>query len=138
MKVFWSVALPLLFGAALFLLAACATVVPAEQRIAERVTARWDAVLSGDLAGAYAYLSPGYRSSVTLLRYQRSVLLNRVRWTDARYMQGNCAETTCKVKISLDYTLYGGLPGVKSFDGTQTVEESWVLADGLWYLVPEK
>jgi hypothetical protein len=120
------------------LLSACATTVPKANDIEQRVTQRWNLVLSGDLAEAYEYLSPGYRSSVTSTQYQRAILLNKVKWTGVRYIESDCTETVCKVKISIDYTLYGALPGVKSFEGTQAVEESWVLSDGNWYFVPNK
>jgi hypothetical protein len=100
--------------------------------------ARWDAVLSDDLAGAYEYLSPGYRSSVPSARYQRMILQNKVRWTKADYIESECEETTCKVKILLHFTVYGALPGVKSIDGSDYIEESWVKNDGQWYLVPSE
>jgi hypothetical protein len=122
----------------LLLLCSCATTTRTEQNIEKRATERWNAVLSGDLAGAYEFLSPGYRSSMSLNQYQRSVLLMRLKWTGARYLESECKETTCKVKISVDYTLYGALPGVKSFDSTQVIQESWVLVDNRWYLVPDK
>ena len=122
----------------LLLLSACATTMQIEDSIEKRATARWDALLGDDLAGAYEYLSPGFRSSVTSTQYQRSLLLKQVKWTGARYIESDCTETTCKVSISLDYAVYGVLPGVNSFEGTQTIQESWVLIDGLWYLVPEK
>ncbi len=122
----------------LLLLCACATTARTENSIEKRATARWNAVLSGDLAGAYEFLSPGFRSSVSSTQYQRSILLKQVKWTGARYMESECTETICKVKISVDYTVYGALPGVNSFDSTQTIHESWVLVDGNWYLVPEK
>lgn len=126
------------FLSSLLLLSACATTTPKGDNIEKRATARWDTLLSDDLAGAYEYLSPGFRSSVTSTQYQRSILLKRVKWTDARYIESDCAETTCKVTISIDYLARGVLPGVKSFKGTQTIQESWVLSDGQWYLVPEK
>ena len=122
----------------LLLLFACATTTPTENSIEKRATERWNAVLSDDLASAYEYLSPGYRSSVTLNQYIRSVLLMRVKWTGAKYVESACTETTCKVRISIDYALYGALPGVSSFNGTQTVTENWVSSDGVWYLVPDK
>jgi hypothetical protein len=122
----------------LLLLSACASTARTENTVEKRATARWDALLSDDLAGAYEYLSPGFRSSVSSVQYQRSVLLRKVAWTGAQYIESDCAETTCKVKISLDYALYGGVPGVKSFEGTEMIEESWVLVDGVWYLVPGK
>jgi hypothetical protein len=122
----------------LLLLSACASTARTENTVEKRATARWDALLSDDLAGAYEYLSPGFRSSVSSVQYQRSVLLKKVAWMGAQYIESVCAETTCKVKISLDYALYGGVPGVKSFEGTEMIEESWVLVDGVWYLVPGK
>jgi len=122
----------------LLLLQACAATQSTESIIEARAMGRWDALLSDDLAGAYEYLSPGFRSSVSSLQYQRSLLIKRVSWTGARYIESECAETICKVSISLDYALYGVLPGVKSFEGTQVIEESWLLIDGKWYLVPEK
>lgn len=122
---------------ALLLLSACAGMATTENTIEKRVTARWTALFDDDLAGAYEYLSPGYRSSVSSIQYQRSLLVMKVRWTDARYIESDCTETICKVKISLDYTVYGSIPGVNSFEGTQEIEESWVRTDGNWYLVPE-
>jgi len=119
-------------------LSACTTTPRTENNIEKRVTARWSAVLSDDLASAYEFFSPGYRSSVSLTQYQRSILLMRVKWTGARYLESECEETTCKVKVSLDYTLYGAVPGVKSFEGTRDIDESWVLIDDNWYFVPDK
>lgn len=122
----------------LLLLSACATTAPKPDDIDNRATSRWNAILTGDLTGAYEYLSPAYRSSVSSVRYQRSILLKRVKWTSARYVESECAAATCKVKISIGYTAFGAVPGVKTFEGTQTIEESWVLTDGEWYFVPDK
>ena len=128
--------LGLCFG--LLWLSACATTVPTEELIEERAMARWDALLSGDIAAAYEYLSPGYRSSVSSLKYQRSILLRQVQWTGAKYIDSECAEKTCKVRISVGYRVVGAVPGVKVFEGAKGIEESWVMADGLWYYVPKE
>jgi len=120
------------------LLTSCASTPSKTPSIQQRAQARWDALLAGDLSAAYGYLSPGTRSSIGSLQYQRSILLKKVHWTAARVLGSDCEETTCKVSISLDYTVYAAVPGVKSFSGSQTVEESWVLVDGLWYLVPKR
>ena len=64
-------------------------------------------------------------------------LLKKIKWNGAEYIESECAETTCNVKISLNYTVFGGVPGLKSYDGTQSIEESWVLVDDNWYLVPD-
>ena len=120
----------------LLLLSACASTEPKTSSIEERATAYWDTLFSGDLAGAYEFLSPGYRSSVSSMDYQRSILAKQVQWTSAKYVDSDCSETTCTVGISMGYRVSGAVPGVKSFTGTQKVEESWIKIDGMWYLVP--
>jgi hypothetical protein len=122
----------------LIMLSACATGpgVSPESLVEERAKARWEAYFSGDLAGSYEYLTPGYRSSVSSLQYQRSVLIKRVAYTNADYMGSSCEATSCTVKFNVGFSISGALPGVKSHKGTQIIEETWVLIDGQWYLVP--
>jgi len=124
----------------LMLLSACATSTSMnpESQLEERVTGRWDALLTGDLAGAYEFLSPGYRSSVSSLQYQRSVLLQQVKYSSAKYINNECEDTTCNVTVLVGFTVYGAVPGVKSFDGSRNIDESWVLVDGDWFMVPKK
>ena len=128
----------LLLSCAMLSLASCATTMSKENAVEERAKARWETLLAGDLDGAYGFLSPGFRSSVSSLQYQRSLLLMRIKWDDVRVIESECEETTCNVSISLDYTLHGALPGVSKFEGNQKIEESWLLVDGNWYFVPEK
>ena len=120
------------------LLSACASPETKENTIEGRVEARWDTLLKGDLAAAYEFLSPGYRSSVSSLQYQRSILIQKIRWTGAEYSSHVCEETTCNVRVTMDFSVYGALPGVKSFEGTQVVEETWVQVGGQWYFVPSQ
>lgn len=130
----------------LLLLSACATSTVNTEAgssdpsslVEARAMARWDALLSGDLAAAYEYLSPGFRSSVSSLQYQRSILLKKVKWTSAEIIESKCEETICNVEILLGFTVYGALPGVSKFEDTEQIYETWVLVDGKWYLVPEK
>jgi len=121
----------------LLLLSACATTAGSKATsVEERATARWNALLSDDLAGAYEFLSPGYRSSVTSLNYQRSILLQRVQWTGAEIKGSECADSTCEVSVLLSYKVIAALPGVRTFEGNKDVKEPWVKVDGTWYLVP--
>jgi hypothetical protein len=122
----------------ILLLTACATTGDVEQSVSERAMARWDALITGDHSAAYGYLSPAYRSSVSSVQYQRQILLQKVRWTGAELIDSNCLESTCKVRISLDFSLIGALPGVRRYNGSQEIEESWVKTDGQWWYVPEK
>ena len=122
----------------LLLLSACETTVKTEYLTEERVMARWNALLTHDLTAAYEFLSPGYRSSVSLSQYQRKIVTQRVGWTGARYIESDCTEITCNVKINLEYTLYGAIPGVKAYSGSLKINESWIRVDGNWYIVPEE
>ena len=128
----------LLMACLVLLLSACATAPgkPETSLIEQRATERWSKLLGGDIAGAYEYLSPGFRSGVSSTQYQRAVLLKRVHWTGAKYKSSECTENTCDVKFLLSYTIAGGLPGVKSYEGEKDIVESWILSDGMWYLVP--
>ncbi|MGA9572668.1 MAG: hypothetical protein WBS20_01840 [Lysobacterales bacterium] len=129
---------PLAIVCVLFLLSACAATAKKGISIEERVNARWAALMRDDLEGAYGYLSPGYRSSVSLKQYQRALLTQAVTWNSGKYVSSKCEEATCDVKVSIGFTVYGAVPGVKSFNGTQTTDESWVLVDGNWYFVPQR
>jgi hypothetical protein len=122
----------------LMLLSTCATStsVNPESQVEERANARWEALFSGDLVGAYEYLTPAYRTSVSSLAYQRSVLLKRVAWTSAQYIESACEESLCRVTFDVGFTVSGALRGVKPYKGTQKIKESWVLIDGQWYFVP--
>lgn len=122
---------------AICLLSACAGNPARSQTVEQRAMTYWNTLISGELNVAYEILSPGYRSSVSFSAFQRKMLLKKVKWTDARYIEGDCTDTTCKVKISLDYTVFGAVPGIRSFSSTQTIDENWVLVDRVWYLVPE-
>ena len=106
--------------------------------IESRAQARWDTFFAGDLNATYMFFSPAYRSSVSSLQYQKSVLTQRVQWTSAEITDSDCSENACKVRISLKYSLVAVLPGVPRFDGSQTVEENWIKSDGEWWFVPEK
>ncbi len=121
----------------LVLLSACATTATSPASVEDRAKERWAALLSDDLSGAYEYLSPGYRSSVTSVQYQRAMLLKRVNWTNAEIRSSECEETVCNVRVIVGFSIYGGLPGVRSFTSVDEIIESWVLVDGIWYLVPE-
>lgn len=129
----------LLFSISLMVLVSACATAPAKPEITpveQRATERWSKLLGDDIAGAYEYLSPGFRSGVSSIQYQRAILLKRVRWTGAQYTKSECTENTCDVTFLLKYTVAGGLPGVKKFDGEKSIVESWILIDGMWYLVP--
>jgi len=120
-------------------LSACAAIGKnTETIIEERANARWVDLFANDIDSAYEYLTPGYRSSVTLQQYRRAFENQQVKWTSAKYVESKCEESTCDVEVLVGYTVYGALPGVKSFEGEQYVHETWVLVDRKWYIVPPR
>jgi hypothetical protein len=122
--------------AAAFALAACATAPRQPESPGERAQARWDALLSGDYAGAYAYLTPGTRSSITEIEYTVAFKMRRVHYDSARFMGEECDENTCTVRMDMGYTLAGALRGVPEFKGKAVVKEKWVRVDGKWWFLP--
>ena len=110
------------------------TVEPVEQR----AQARWDALVSGDIDAAYAYLSPGYRSSVSRVDYEIGLRSRRVQWVDAEYAEHRCEEESCDVKIKLLFRVPSPTPGISEFTSRSVVSEKWIFSSGQWWHLPEK
>lgn len=108
----------------------------ADEVVRERAQERLDLMLAEDYTAAYAYLSPGYRSSVTSAAYLKAMALRPVRWTGARVAGTECTEDACEVRVAIDYAVYGAVPGVSRFDGKSAATEDWIRVDGEWYLRP--
>jgi hypothetical protein len=102
-----------------------------------RAQARWDTLLSGDLAGAYEYLSPGQRSAISSLDYQRDLLMTPVRWTGAVVGGSECSEDACTVQVDLDFMVVGALPGIRKFESSKVITENWIRVNGQWWYVPK-
>ena len=120
------------------LLGGCASGGGKRDDIDARAQARWDALSAEDYTAAYGFLSPGYRSSVSLSQYQRKVLLQKVRWTGGKVLGSDCEEDACTVTVALDFVLIQPVPGVRRYDGTREIHEDWVRSNGKWWYVPDK
>jgi len=127
---------PLVWLCAALLLQSCAAAGKRTETIEDRVNARWAALLGNDVATAYQYLTPGYRSSVSLDQYKRAIASRKMKWTSAKYIKSDCDENTCTVQVEIGFTVYGVLPGVKSMDSSQFANETWILVDKNWYMIP--
>lgn len=126
-------------GMLALVLSGCATAPRGEDAlVVERAQARWDAVVAGDLETAYAYYTPGYRSTHSVIDYALKVRTARVKWTSAEYLRHDCAEDRCTVVFSLDYRVAAPVPGMKVWDSKSTVEDTWVRTRGEWWYLPEK
>ena len=112
----------------LVVLAGCASMdSPPEGVVATRAQERWDALVKGDLKGAYAYLSPGSRSVMDLAAYEASV--RRGFWKTAKVDKAVCApQQSCEVYVTIEYEFRGAL--------TKTpLRESWIKEGSNWWVV---
>jgi hypothetical protein len=120
---------------AAFFVAACAMSPNGDARsaegrrelVAKRAIERWNALINGDFAAAYAYLSPASRAGVTLERFEGN--LRKDSYRNAEIDHVDCTEIACSVKlwITFDHPLIQGL--------RSPVEESWVFDGGqAWYV----
>ena len=117
----WIVSTGLLFG-----LVACATAPTTEadvkKLVAERATARWQALIKGDLDRAYDFLSQSSKETTPLDRYKAKIKNNI--WKAVEVKTVDCEANVCKVDLEITYDL-------KAYKGIKTdLTESWVIEGG--------
>jgi hypothetical protein len=95
-------------------------------------------LIDGKYAEAYAYLSPGFRSTKSQDDYARSLGGRPVKWLAVRPYEARCEPTRCTVTVTVDYeTVIPGSLGTKVGAPAQ-IAETWVLSDRHWYFVPDE
>ncbi|HEX6137168.1 MAG TPA: hypothetical protein VF059_05890 [Casimicrobiaceae bacterium] len=95
--------------------------------VAARAQGRWNALIKGDLAAAYDYLSPASRATMPLDLYKAK---HKVGLYRAAKVDGvECEADTCSVKLTITYDY-------KRFKGVATpLVEKWVIAQGqAWFV----
>jgi hypothetical protein len=118
------------------LLSACATVAqvavdaPADVKraaVADRAKARWDRLIAGDLPGAYEYLSPASRATLSLDGYRARHKVGMYR--SVKIDDVSCEGEVCTVKLSVTYDF-------KRHKGITTpLTEKWVISQGqAWFV----
>jgi hypothetical protein len=118
------------------LLSACATGggvaadAPADVKraaVADRAKARWDRLIAGDLAGAYEYLSPASRATLSLDSYRAKHKVGMYR--SVKIDDVKCEGEACTVKLSLTYDF-------KRHKGVTTpLTENWIISQGqAWFV----
>lgn len=132
------------------LTAACATLnpdSPTEEKVkvvTERATARWQAIISGDFAKAYDYMSPATRATVTPAGFK--TVASRLDYRAARVTGVTCDGATCRVKLILTYNASAALSSSVARKGMEglpvkgintPLDEDWVIDKGqIWYVFP--
>lgn len=120
---------PFAFVAALAFAAGCAVVEPRPDAevVKERAQARWDALVSGDLAKAYGFLSPVTRSTITPEAYAGGI--KKGFWKSVTVEKVECESSTlCEAHLSIEYDYRGRM--------TKTpLKEAWLKDGSTWWYV---
>lgn len=98
--------------------------------VAQKAKARWDALIRGNLAEAYGYMSPGARAVMSLEAYQQKVRTGL--WKNAVVDSVTCDGDRCKVALEIEFH-YRDVPAVQT-----RLEENWLREDGSWWFVPKR
>lgn len=97
-----------------------------EKLVMSRAQLRWNAIMAGDLNGAYTFISPAGRAKLQAQDYRARV--NTVNFRKAVVKEAICQADSCDVKIAFDYVV-GDIP-LK-----QILSEIWILDEGNWWFV---
>jgi hypothetical protein len=103
----------------------------ATQEVSERAQKRWELVMKGQMEGAYAYLSPASRETITLVDFRKRTAAGRW-WRKIQLSKVDCRVDTCQVTMILEYDLFE-IKGLKA-----SIEETWINDGGTWWLVAAK
>jgi hypothetical protein len=101
-----------------------------QKMVADRATARWEALIKGDFAKAYSYLSPGTRDITSLDLYKAKI--RGGRWKKVNVDSVSCEQDRCKVSMAIEYS-YRDIKSIET-----RLEEDWLRQDGKWWNVPRR
>ena len=99
--------------------------------VTERINARWDALIKGDLDQAYTFMSAGSQEAMPLKLYKEKIKPGM--WRAVKIDSMNCDAEICQVKMTLTYDH-------KMMKGVQTpFQETWILEKGnAWYVYRDR
>jgi hypothetical protein len=101
-----------------------------QKMVADLATARWNALMKGDFAKAYNYLSPGTREVMSLELYKAKV--HGGNWKKANVDSVSCGQDQCKVLMAIEYS-YRDIKSIET-----RLDENWLRQEGKWWYVPRK
>ena len=99
--------------------------------VTERINARWDALIKGDLDQAYTFMSGGSREAMPLESYK--VKIKPGMWRAVKIDSLQCEAEICQAKMTLTYDH-------RMMKGIQTpFQETWILENGnAWYVYRDR
>lgn len=102
-------------------------VTEAREIVASQALARWEALIKGEIAKAYEYLSPGTRAVVPLNVYTAKIRPGL--WKKAKVESVTCEQEQCAVTMIVEYS-YRSIESIEA-----RMNEVWLLEDGKWWYV---
>lgn len=128
-------ALTLLLAVSVLALSACADKTNPDN-VDRRAVERWNDLIAHQAEKAYDFLTPGFRATQTREAYANAMNNRPLQWKTAKFNRKECDADRCKVHIDVTYAIT--LPGTsKPTQTTTTLEETWLLVKGNWYLLPK-
>ena len=110
------------------LLAACS---PAETVLTDYAQQRWNALISGDVEGAYAYYTDAFKATTTPEAFRRKASGTGL-WNKAQVKQVQCEASGKRCQVDVDVTVSMKMRGLSTpVETSDVVHETWV-KDG-WF-----
>lgn len=98
-----------------------------KEAVAARATARWDALIKGDVDAAYAYLSPASRATIPLNAYKGKHKLGMYRAVKIDSVECEAEVCTVMLQLTFDYKRSKGI--------AMPLVEKWLITEGkAWYV----
>jgi hypothetical protein len=104
--------------------------------VVQRAEARWAAMLEHDEETAYAFYSPGYRSTTSVVDFMFQERSRRVQRVSAEFTGHDCTANSCKVRFNTTFEVRQAVPGLDVYTGVDEIEETWVKTQDEWWFVP--
>lgn len=131
LNMFWNLLCRLVLVGAVVAVSACAAPESrprsSQEVVKARAQARWDALVRSDIEAAYAYLSPGTKSVMSLEQYTASI--RKGFWKSVVVDEAVCEAESCEVRATIVY----------EFEGRRyktPYKEKWIReGSNWWYLL---
>lgn len=110
---------------------------PAETKtsaVSERVYARWDTLIKGDLDSSYAFLSPASKAAFSLVAYKNR--MKPPQWKSVKVEAVECEAEVCRVRMRITYDM-SLARGIQMRNIESLASETWIIERGTaWFVEP--
>ena len=109
----------------------------AEEALRERVTAYYQALIAKDYKGAYAFFTPGYRSTWSATdHYQIHPIIGA--YLDAEVLAVDCvSDAACDVTVRTRFRFNDNVAPLGGQELPMDTKHRWLKVEGDWYYLPK-